>query len=144
MTRNSDDKKGKIGTDVISSLYTSPKLFVLDAHPHFILHRDTLRAFLFEKQGLFGLRERVIGWIGIEISLITTLIISTFHDWRGIPAAVLQAVFIVVAGIIAILFTVDCFKLIRYRGDLSIDTLSDELGTRGAVLKPEQLEEVEK
>lgn len=144
MTRNSEDKKGKIGTEVINNLYTSPRLMVADAQPHFILHRDTLRAFLFEKLGIFGLRERILGWIGVEVSVVATLTTTTFHDWHGISANVIQAVFLVVGAIIGVLFMVDCLRVVRNWSSLSVDALTDDLGGRGAILKPDNGEEVSK
>ncbi|HEU0188414.1 MAG TPA: hypothetical protein VFQ97_00285, partial [Gallionella sp.] len=86
MARN--EKNGiDIGAQFASGIYSNAKLVTNEVQPYFILHKDTIKTFLHEKIELLASQGKLLGLIGIEVSLIASLVTATFNDWHGIKSA---------------------------------------------------------
>ena len=131
------DKQGiDIGMEYFKGIYTNTDIETKEAPPIFMLQRDTVKTFLHEKIGLFGLSSRFLGYIGIEITLIVSLITATFNDWLGLKGNVIEGTFVAFALIIGVIILRDGICCIKTRGKLSVDDLTQDLGSRGSIIKP--------
>jgi len=128
-----------IALDVLTNVYQNTTLQTGAPQPFYILHRDTIRNFLHEKMGVFGLQARALGLLGIEASLIVALATATFHDLWFLKGDVIGAAFVIAAIIIAILLLTDMVALWRTRKERSVDVLTDQLGKQGTSIAPTPL-----
>jgi hypothetical protein len=126
-----------IGEALTKGIYADAKLVLNDVQPIYLLHRDTIRNFLREKRELFGLEAKLLGYFGIELSLLITILTSTFHDWGGINSRVIEAIFYVTSVFFGVKIIFDGYKWYKEKNGLDIDFLSNELGARGsATIQP--------
>lgn len=125
-----------IGMEYLKGIYTNTDIETKEAQPIYILQRDTVRTFLHEKIEAFGLAARVLGYVGIEITLVASLVTASFNDWMGIKGHVIEGTFVAFAFVIAILILKDGACWIKNRVSLSVDALAEDLGGRGSVIKP--------
>lgn len=134
---NDDKKQGiDIGMEYLKNLYSGTDLETKEAQPIYILYRDTIRTFLHEKIEEFGLSARFLGFLGIEISIITTLFTATFNDFLKIKANIIQGTFVAFAIIFALLIFKDIKCWWCNKENLTVDELAKELGQRGTIIKP--------
>lgn len=126
-----------VGAAVANGIYSDVKIVHNQVQPFFILHKDSIRNFFHEKYRIFEMQGRLLGLVGITLSLIASLLTATFNDWHGIKGSLIEACF-VVSTVISTLFTLKDFSdWWKNKGNMSVDQLSDELGRRGSVIQPE-------
>jgi hypothetical protein len=127
-----------IGAEVAKGIYSNAKLEHREVQPIYLLHRDTIRTFLHEKVGLFEQKGKLLGLLGIEVSLIASLVTATFNDWKGIKGNVIEASFLVFSLLCGFYTVRESIRWLKYRNTLSVDALSHELGGRGSVIQPNE------
>lgn len=137
MTRN-EKPTIDIGAEVAKGIYSNAKFEHREIQPIYVLHRDTIRTFLHEKLGLFQQQGKLLGLLGIEVSLIASLVTATFNDWKGINGNIIEASFLVFSLICGYCTVSETVQWLRYRDALNVDTLSNELGSRGSVIQPSE------
>ncbi len=139
MTRN-EKSSPDIGIEVAKGIYSNVVFEHREVQPIYLLHRDTVRTFLHEKLALFEHKGKLLGLVGIEVSLVASLVTATFNDWKGIKGSVIEAAFWVttLVGIYYLLKELSVWY--RNRNGLSVDALAQDLGSRGSVIKPSQSE----
>jgi hypothetical protein len=131
-----NNKSIDIGMEYLKGIYTNTDIETKEAQPIFILQRDTVRTFLHEKIEDLGLSARVLGYIGIEITLLAALVTTTFNDWLGLKGNVIEGVFIAFFVIIGILVVKDGVVLFKNKDKLTVDELTQDLGIRGSIIRP--------
>ena len=127
-----------IVAEITKGIYNNAKFEHREVQPIYVLHRDTVQTFLHEKLGLFEQQGKLLGLWGIEVSLIASLVTATFNDWLGIKGAVIEASFWVVSIICGYHIVRESIRWLKYRDTLSVNTLSNELGGRGSVIRPNE------
>ena len=127
-----------IGMEFLKNIYTNTDIETKEAQPIFMIHRDTVKSFLHEKIAYFGIYNRVVGYIGIEISLVISLLTASFTDTLGIKGTLIQGIFVVFALIFGCLAVKDGLYLIKNRKKITVDELTNELGSRGSIIKPSE------
>lgn len=137
MTRN-EKSPPDIGLEVTRGIYANVTFEHHEVQPIYILHRDTIRTFLHEKLGLFEERGKLLGLLGIEVSLVASLVTATFNDWRGISGSLIEASFFVATLVCGYYTLRSVHKWLRYRKAIGVDSLAEELGARGSVIKPSE------
>jgi len=98
--------------------------------PHYYLHKDTIKSFFYEKKEQLESSSKALGWMGIFLSTLTALLTSTFNDFWEIKSKYIETAFI---GITLISFVYACKYgcwYWRYRKDLEVNSLTEELGKR--------------
>ena len=125
-----------IGAEFARSIYSDVKFEHREVQPIFVLHRDTIRTFLHEKLSLFQQQGKFLGLLGIEVSLIVSLVTATFNDWKGIKGSVIEASFFVFSIRCGYYTLRESIRWFGNRNSLSVDSLSNELGGRGSVIRP--------
>lgn len=131
-----DSKIGSnIGHDVLNNMYTNMSMETKDPQPLFILYRDTIRTFLHEKSGVLGAEGRVLGFFGVELTLIATLVTCTFNNFIGIDGAVIEGAFLTFAIIIGFYLLKEVRNLILLLNRNGINEMVDELGGRGSIIR---------
>lgn len=125
-----------IGREFMRGIYTNTDIETKEAQPIYILQRDTVKTFLHEKIEAFGVADRVLGYVGIEITLIASLVTASFNDWWGLKGNIIEGTFIAFAIIVAVLIIKDGICCLKNRGNFSVDVLAEDLGGRGSIIKP--------
>lgn len=125
-----------IGAEVAKGIYSDVKFEQKEVQPIYVLHRDTIRTFLHEKMALFEQQGKLLGLLGIEVSLVASLLTATFNDWKGIKGSVIEASFIVFSILCGYYIIRESIRWLKYRKELSVDSLSNDLGGRGSVIQP--------
>lgn len=123
-----------VADDVVKQLYSGCDLTVQERQPVYLLHRDTIRAFLHEKFGHIAAESRCLAFLGIEISLVATLLTATFQDVGWLKGPVIQGTFIAFAIIVGILLAREAKRRVWGGEWVSPESLATELGARGAVI----------
>jgi len=135
---NADETKfADVGAAMAANLYGKAKFDAGEVPPYFMLHKDTIRTFLHEKMELLGAEGRLLGLWGIELALVAALLTSTFKDFGGLKGDTIGGVFIVFSIITGWMILRDTISWWRTRSKCSVDHLADELGRRGAAIRPE-------
>lgn len=142
MTKN-EKSDVNIGLEYVKNIYTDTSIETMEAQPIYILHRDTIKSFIHEKVNLFGLEGKILGLLGIEVTIITTLLTATFNDWdviggRVIKGSDIRGTFNAFAIIFFIWTIYEVWNWVRHSSDLDVDSLVSNLGSRGSVIKPNQ------
>lgn len=137
MTRN-DKTSFDIGSEVTRGIYSNVTFEHHEVQPIYILHRDSIRTFLHEKLGLFEERGKLLGLVGIEVSLIASLVTATFNDWYGLRGSFIEASFFIASLVCGVYTVRSLLKWFKYRESIGVDSLADELGGRGSVIKPSE------
>lgn len=125
-----------IGMEYLKGIYTNTDIETKEAQPIYILQRDTVRTFLHEKIEALGLSTKVLGYVGIEITLIASLVTASFNDWMGLKGSVIEGAFVTFSIIVAALIIKDGTCWLKNRNKLSVDVLAEDLGGRGSIIKP--------
>lgn len=125
-----------IGAEVAKGMYSDVKFEHKEVQPIYVLHRDTVRTFLHEKLSLFEQQGKLLGLLGIEVSLVASLVTATFNDWKGIKGSLIEASFFVFSLICGYYSIRELIRWFNYRDSLTVDSLSNELGERGSVIQP--------
>ena len=135
MTRN-DRPNVDIGAAVTKGIYANVTFEHKEVQPIYVLHRDTVRTFLHEKLAKFEQKGKLLGLIGIELSLLASLVTATFNDWKGLKGSVIEGAFIVFSVVGAYYCFIEAIRWYRDKSNLSVDALASELGSRGSVIQP--------
>lgn len=129
---------GKIGIDYLSSLYNEAELVTEKPQPIYILQRDTVKAFLYEKKSTISIVDRFLALLGVEITIIVTLFTATFTSILGLGGENIKGIFICLSLILAVWLIVTIIKMVQVSSKMSIDAISDELGKLGTIIQPKQ------
>ena len=124
-----------IGMEYLKNLYTNTNIETKEAQPIYILYRDTIRTFLHETIQILGLQGRLLGLVGIEITIVASLVTATFTDWNGIKGSLIQGTFFAFAIIFGIWTIKDFILWLMTTKKFSVDSLVDKLAARGSVIK---------
>lgn len=124
-----------IWMDVLKSIYSYTGVETKEAQPIFILPRDTVRSFLHEKIDLIGIQSRVLGLAGVEVTLIAALTTASFQDFFGIKGNLIQGTFVAFSVIFGLLLTRDIARWWHCRDALQVDSLANDLGSRGSIIR---------
>ena len=135
MINSDSENQSNIGLEFIKNLYTDTTLETKEPQPFYILQRDTIRTFLHEKIDLLRIQAKFIGLIGIELTLIISLLTTTFKDIWKINANIIQGLFIAFALIIVVYLAKSFTKWLGVYKTLNVDWLSKDLGERGTIIK---------
>ena len=131
-----NDKPGiDIGMEYLRNIYTNTNIETKEAQPIYILYRDTIRTFLHETIQTMGLQGRLLGLIGIELTIVASLVTATFTDWQGIKGSLIQGTFLALAIILGIWIVKDIVLWLITRKKCNVNDLVDELASRGSVIK---------
>lgn len=131
-----EDKKIDIGLELLQSMYADTKFVTKDSQPYYILARDTIGKFLYEKEGVFTLKSKLISFLGIELTLILALITTNFKTTFNIDGTLWHAIFIVSAFVNGIYLLLGYKKWNGIKKSYDVDVLTEELGKRGSILDP--------
>ncbi len=123
-----------LGMEFLKSIYMGTGVDTKEAQPIYILPRDTVRTFLHEKIGLFGIQSRVLGLAGVEITLLASLATASFTDFLGIKGNVIKGTFIAFSVIFGVLLIKDLIKWWRCKDEMDVDALAENLGSRGSII----------
>ncbi|MFH1872791.1 MAG: hypothetical protein ABIK82_16420 [Pseudomonadota bacterium] len=134
MARN-DKPSIDVGAEFAKGIYSNAKLVTNEVQPYFILHKDTIRTFLHEKMALLASQGKLLGLIGIEISLIASLVTATFNEWHGIKGPTIEAAFFLSTIAFGILSVKEFLLWMKSQSSCTVDALTTELGKRGAVIE---------
>ena len=138
MTPPENNNGSNIGLEYYKNLYKNTKVKTRDPQPIYILARDTIRTFLHEKKDLLGLRARVLGLIGIEITLISALATAQFSSFWKLGSHIVLGLFTAFTLIVGLCILASVLTWIRHFSDTNIDSLADDLGSRGTEICPER------
>jgi hypothetical protein len=131
-----NDKPGiDIGMEYLRNIYTNTNIETKEAQPIYILYRDTIRTFLHETIQTMGLQGRLLGLLGIELTIIASLVTATFTDWQGIKGSLIQGTFLALAIILGMWIVKDVVFWLITRKKCNVNDLVDELASRGSVIK---------
>jgi hypothetical protein len=144
MKAEAKTKTGKIDTNFIGNLYTDVELITEDPQPIYILYRDTIKSFIQEKIDILGIQAKAFGLLGIEVTIITTLLTAKFEDFGLIKANIFQGTFIAFSIILGFYIIVSIKDWWKNRKLISIDYMINELGRRGSMLDPKKKSEINK
>ena len=79
----SNSAKNNIGTDFLHNLYSEVSLETKDPQPYYIVHKDTFKTFLYEHKDSLNYGDKALGFLGIEVSIIVSLLTCSFNDVIG-------------------------------------------------------------
>ena len=127
---------GNFGVTFLNSLFNNAKLVTKQPQPIYILHRDTIKTFMHEHRRLLSLTDRLLSLIGVEISIVLTLLTASFFVVFGIPSDTVKGIFISFAIGIGAWLLITLFQYLKERKNLSIDKIVDDLGKQGTVIQP--------
>lgn len=124
-----------IGIEFVKELYTDCKLETNEPQPIFLIYKDTIKTFLHEKIVHLALDAKILGLIGIEISILAALFTATFNDVLNIKGELINALFIAFFFVLGFFLFRDVKRWWQNRKSLTVDALTDELGRRGSIIK---------
>ncbi len=124
-----------IGIEFVKKLYTDCKLETNAPQPIYLLYKDTIKTFLHEKIALLALDAKIIGLIGIEVSILAALFTAKFEKVWIIEGPVIHGTFLAFFFVLAYFLARDVKRWLQNWRKLSVDSLTDELGGRGSMIK---------
>ena len=124
-----------IGIAFVKELYTDCKLETNEPQSIYLLYRDTIKTFLHEKVSLLALDAKIFGLIGIEISILVSLLTAKFEDFWIIKGNLIFGTFFAFLIILGVFIAIDAKNWWKARKALSVDALTDDLGARGSIIK---------
>jgi hypothetical protein len=134
----SNNKDGiDIGMEYMKGIYTNTNVETKEAQPIYILQRDSVRTFLHEKIELLGLSARLMGYLGILLTLIATLATAEFTDFLGLKGPVVNGTFVAFTLIVAVLAIRESITWYKSKSKLDVDSLAEDLGNRGSIIRPD-------
>ena len=113
-----------------SELNESTKFQVNSIQPQYFLHRDTIKSFFYEKSALLNSGEKALAYFGISLSTLISLCSSTFNDLWIFKAMFFELAFDVAFVISLFLFVKYGLLYLKYKNDLGVEALTDELAKR--------------
>ena len=120
----------QIISGITSQLSEKVKFEVNLIQPQYLLHRDTIKSFFYEKKERLESSSKALAYFGIFLSTSISLVTSTFNDFWIFKANFLQLIFLITALISFGFFCRYIFLFFRYRKALEVDSLTDELAKR--------------
>jgi hypothetical protein len=125
-----------IGSAFLNDIYAEPKLINENPQPFYIVHKDTCKTFLYEMKDKFSLFDRFLAVIGVEFTLIITLVTATFSDFQIIKGDTIRGVFISFALLVGLYLLYLGFKNIANINKMSVNKLCDDLGKLSTIIEP--------
>lgn len=125
-----------IGTAVANGIYANVTFEHQEVQPIYVIHRDTVKAFFHETKHRLSQEGKLLGILGIELSLIVSLVTATFNPWLGLKGEVIEASFFVLSVIFGVFLILETVSWLANGGKVKIDALTDELGKRGSIIRP--------
>lgn len=127
-----------IGTAVAKGMYSNVTFEHQEVQPIYVIHRDTVKAFFHETKHRLSQEGRILGILGIELSLLASLLTATFNDWHGVRAPLIEASFLVLSVLFGGYLVLDLIRWLHSGGKVRVDALTEELGKRGSVIRPKE------
>lgn len=125
-----------IGAEVAQGIYANATFEAQEVQPLFVLHRDTVKSYFHEKRTQFDEQGKLLGYLGVEITLVATLLTATFNDQYGMKGTLIQAVFFVFSIIFGLLLVASLVNWRKHKETLTVENMVDDLGKRGSIIKP--------
>jgi hypothetical protein len=122
----------RIASHITSELSESTRFQVNLIQPQYLLYRDTIRAFFYEKKERLESGGKALAYLGISLSTFISLSSSTFNDLWFIKAKYLEFSFGIAFVISLLLFLKHSALYLIYRKELEVNSLTDELARRSA------------
>ena len=122
----------RIASHITSELNESTRFQVNLIQPQYLLYRDTIRAFFYEKKERLESGGKALAYLGISLSTFISLSSSTFNDLWFIKAKYLELGFGISFLISLFLFLKHLVLYLIHRKELEVDSLTDELARRSA------------
>ena len=128
--------KPSLSKALTDSIYSDTQLEHKDVQPIYILQRDTIRSFFYEKISDMSSESQFYCYLGIAITLLATVITATFTDIWIVKAELIKSTFLILTIYFIIKLIISGIKWIKTRNSNSPSALTDELGSRGSIIKP--------
>jgi len=141
MTQPETQDGVNIGLEYVKGLNKEASIETEDPQPIYILPRDTIKAFLHETAALLTVPGRLLGLLGVEVTLVASLLTATFRDFFWIKGDTLKGFFIAAAVLVAALVAADLVRIVKNWGAYSVDALTKNLGSRGSRIGRQSQEE---
>jgi len=124
------------GDNLAQQLYADGKLTRKAPGRHFILHRDTVCAFLFEARALLVAAPKAASYIGVAVTALAAILSAQFQDFLGLPGNTWQAIFVLITVCGCLGAIGQLWQILSNWRRRTIQALTDELGARGAIVEP--------
>lgn len=139
MAKNKQNKNN-IATGFFENLYSDVSLETKDPQPYYIIHKDTFKTFLYEHKDSLNYGDKVLSFLGIDISILVSLFTCDFRNWIGnedkilVDGKTIQGFFICCALVIGIFFVYYGIKWICNFKKSSINFMCSELEEKSSLL----------
>lgn len=144
MTKSKQSKgnspKSNIGTDFLHNLYSEVSLETKDPQPYYIVHKDTFKTFLYEHKESLNYGDKTLGFLGIEVSIIVSLLTCSFNDVVGkeskiiVEGNTIQGFFLCSALVIGVFLLYYGIKWLFNIKKSSINYMCSELEKKSSLL----------
>jgi len=119
-----------------ANLYSDAKLVTTAPQPITVLFRDTVKTFLHEKLLLLSSSERLLAYLGIEVTILATLLTAEFKDIGPFKGSLITGAFFAFFIIFLFLLIKASFFWWNHRKEIAVDALAEDLMQRGTIIKP--------
>jgi hypothetical protein len=125
-----NDDSNQIASNITSQLNKNLTFETNLIQPQYLLHRDTIKSFFYEKKDRLESSGKALAYFSIFLSTLISLLSSTFNDVWIIKANFLETIFLVTTIVSFGLFCRYIFSYNKYKKELEVDALTDELSKR--------------
>ncbi|MBF0564441.1 MAG: hypothetical protein HQK89_04295 [Nitrospirae bacterium] len=135
MAKNEEPDNGighfDMSREFLKNIYINPITERKEAQPMYLLYRYTIRTFFYETKQTLEIQGRLFGLVGIEVSIIISLVATKFEDFHGIKGDLIQGIFYCLAFIFGGWAIKDFIPWYKTREKRNVNFLVDELANRG-------------
>lgn len=127
---------GSLGTDVIKSIYTNSENTEKNPQPLYIVHKDTMKSFLYENKNALSIVDRLLT-VGVTfITIIITYFTSNFKDTKvfGLDGSQVKGVFLCLSIGFGVYLIYLIYTLFNTWNRRNVDGLCEILEKRVTVL----------
>ena len=123
---------GSLGTDVIKSIYTNSENTEKNPQPLYIVHKDTMKSFLYENKNALSIVDRLLT-VGVTF---ITIIITYFKDTNvfGLDGSQVKGVFLCLSIGFGVYLIYLIYTLFNTWNRRNVDGLCEILEKRVTVL----------
>lgn len=133
---STETNKKHIGLDYLTDIYTDSEIETENPQPLYILYKDTIKTFLYEKLDDLKKGGLVWGYIGAEITIIATLLTTEPSGVWIISGKTIKGVFLALALLLGFLIWLSRNHISWPKSEATMEDLVCELGRRGTIIKP--------
>lgn len=127
---------GSIGTDILQSIYTNSENTAKNPQPFYVVHKDTMKTFLYENKSALSIIDRLLT-IGVTfITIVITYFTSNFKDTEifGLEGTQIKGVFLCLSIGFGVYLIYLIVALIKTWNKRNVDGLCEILEKRVTVL----------